>query len=89
MEMTSLTPAIIRDGGMLDFNCHGIAGCVRCGWRGVASKADPRCPNCQAAPETDKAWRELERVRAGAPRVSRNAPCPCGSGKKAKKCCHA
>ncbi len=21
--------------------------------------------------------------------VSRNAPCPCGSGKKAKRCCHA
>ncbi|OIO55748.1 hypothetical protein AUJ46_00435 [Candidatus Peregrinibacteria bacterium CG1_02_54_53] len=26
-------------------------------------------------------------VRREAPRVGRNAPCPCGSGKKYKKCC--
>jgi hypothetical protein len=29
----------------------------------------------------------LESSRAGMPKVSRNAPCPCGSGKKYKKCC--
>lgn len=28
-------------------------------------------------------------VRRSAPKVGRNDPCPCGSGKKAKKCCHA
>jgi SEC-C motif-containing protein len=27
-------------------------------------------------------------VRRSAPKVGRNDPCPCGSGKKAKKCCH-
>ena len=27
-------------------------------------------------------------VRRGEPKVGRNDPCPCGSGKKAKKCCH-
>ncbi|MGZ3787777.1 MAG: YchJ family protein [Bacteriovorax sp.] len=27
-------------------------------------------------------------VRRDAPKVGRNDPCPCGSGKKAKKCCH-
>lgn len=26
-------------------------------------------------------------VRRSGPRVGRNDPCPCGSGKKAKKCC--
>lgn len=26
--------------------------------------------------------------RRDAPKVGRNDPCPCGSGKKAKKCCH-
>jgi SEC-C motif domain protein len=26
-------------------------------------------------------------VRRGAPKVGRNDPCPCGSGKKYKKCC--
>ena len=27
-------------------------------------------------------------IRRSAPKVGRNDPCPCGSGKKAKKCCH-
>ena len=27
-------------------------------------------------------------VRRDQPKVGRNDPCPCGSGKKAKKCCH-
>lgn len=27
-------------------------------------------------------------VRRNTPKVGRNDPCPCGSGKKAKKCCH-
>ena len=29
----------------------------------------------------------MKTFRRGAPRVSRNDPCPCGSGKKFKKCC--
>jgi hypothetical protein len=29
----------------------------------------------------------LETVRRDGPKVGRNAPCPCGSGKKYKKCC--
>ncbi|MBW3595844.1 MAG: SEC-C domain-containing protein, partial [Planctomycetes bacterium] len=28
-------------------------------------------------------------IRHAAPRVGRNEPCPCGSGKKFKKCCGA
>jgi len=84
-------------GGTLDFNGNGIAGCVRCGWRGVPvtrgrlhgrrrdhgdgsyvghEVIDPVrstfCPACE--PERPE-------------RVPRNAPCPCGSGRKAKKCC--
>ncbi len=30
---------------------------------------------------------KIETVKRGAPKVSRNDPCPCGSGKKFKKCC--
>ncbi len=30
---------------------------------------------------------ELKQVRRDAPKVGRNDPCPCGSGKKFKKCC--
>ncbi len=32
---------------------------------------------------------EPETVRRAAPRVGRNEPCPCGSGRKFKKCCGA
>lgn len=42
----------------------------------------------------DGAWRYAggtkgESVRRDAPKVGRNDPCPCGSGKKYKKCCGA
>ena len=30
---------------------------------------------------------ELAPVRRGMPKVGRNEPCPCGSGKKYKNCC--
>src|SRR5205085_4408879 len=30
---------------------------------------------------------EVATVRRSAPKVGRNDPCPCGSGKKFKKCC--
>ena len=48
----------------------------------------PRRPAIQGAtnaPEAAKA-RPIERE---APKVGRNDPCPCGSGKKYKKCCGA
>lgn len=32
---------------------------------------------------------DILRQREGAPRVARNAPCPCGSGRKYKNCCGA
>ncbi len=44
--------------------------------------------------KVDGEWRfrdaqppELEQVRREAPKVGRNDPCTCGSGKKYKKCC--
>jgi preprotein translocase subunit SecA len=40
--------------------------------------SDPHC-NEHAVPALT--------VRRGAPKISRNDPCPCGSGKKYKKCC--
>ena len=30
---------------------------------------------------------ELQPVRRGLPKIGRNDPCPCGSGKKYKNCC--
>lgn len=38
--------------------------------------------------EIEKAWRSSKTVRKD-PKVGRNDPCPCGSGKKFKKCCGA
>lgn len=32
-------------------------------------------------------WRTPHTVRRTAPKISANAPCPCGSGKKYKRCC--
>ena len=32
-------------------------------------------------------WFKRESVRRQADKVGRNDPCPCGSGKKYKKCC--
>jgi uncharacterized protein YecA (UPF0149 family) len=31
-------------------------------------------------------YKQLEPIIAG-PKIGRNEPCPCGSGKKYKKCC--
>ena len=39
-----------------------------------------------AAPKADKTGKQ-ETVRRDTPKVGRNDPCPCGSGKKYKNCC--
>lgn len=83
--MTRGAPPVPQVGGMLDFNANGIAGCTRCGWRGVPSIIDGAastfCPSCEGEP--------APLVKAASPvgRTPRNAPCPCGSGAKFKKCC--
>jgi hypothetical protein len=38
-------------------------------------------------PDFEPAFPRQETVRRDAPKVGPNAPCPCGSGKKFKKCC--
>jgi len=37
--------------------------------------------------ETDDGWRAMAPIVNDNPKVGRNDPCPCGSGKKFKKCC--
>lgn len=37
--------------------------------------------------ELAKKFRASKTVRRDAPKIGRNDPCPCGSGKKYKKCC--
>jgi preprotein translocase subunit SecA len=41
----------------------------------------------QAAISGTEADKKLEPIRNLEPRVGRNDPCPCGSGKKYKQCC--
>jgi hypothetical protein len=43
----------------------------------------------EAARSASGEYRARLPVRREAPKVSRNDPCPCGSGKKFKKCCGA
>jgi uncharacterized protein len=73
------------------------------GWKALEESDDPRAaaraayeaiPNAVAAlsahfrPMREQADRErLAPVRRAAAKVGRNDPCPCGSGKKYKKCC--
>jgi len=45
-------------------------------------------------PDEDEDVSDLERIENPpkplvSVKIDRNAPCPCGSGKKAKKCCHS
>lgn len=70
--------------GMVDLANRGDndqARCTRCDWSGVptyiAGKACTYCPACEENPPA-----------LTSSKVARNGPCPCGSGRKAKKCCH-
>ncbi len=44
-------------------------------------------PEAAALPEAEEPIHIAEPVRREAPKVGRNEPCPCGSGKKYKDCC--
>lgn len=68
--------------------------------RGDAEPSMEPCPQCGATPDhvrrlpTDTDWAATTPTPTSAQlplkstKVARNAPCPCGSGKKAKHCCH-
>lgn len=48
-----------------------------------------KMPGKKPAGPLDAAARSHDAVEPAKPKISRNAPCPCGSGKKYKKCCGA
>jgi hypothetical protein len=85
--------------GMLDLDATdrhngGIARCCRCGWAGIPAYsrgvASTRCPSCERPDDYDAIMSELddEARRRSLPKVGRNEPCSCGSGKKSKRCCY-
>ncbi|MCD6391973.1 MAG: SEC-C domain-containing protein [Planctomycetes bacterium] len=41
----------------------------------------------RAAATAPQGEQKVKQIRLEQPKVGRNAPCPCGSGKKYKKCC--
>ena len=53
-------------------------------WIGVISRSEPK----YVASLRDDGTVRGETFEKGYPDVGRNAPCPCGSGKKYKKCCY-
>jgi hypothetical protein len=53
------------------------------GWRGLLERAEPGYARHFRQDGTVRG----ETVRHALPQVGRNDPCPCGSGKKYKKCC--
>lgn len=54
----------------------------------VVSEFPPQEPDLEMAPADRSGWAEpREPYRRAMPKVGRNDPCPCGSGKKFKKCC--
>ena len=61
------------------------------GRRSLAAKPEinsPLVPGTSTARSTTRSAEALLDDRTGeSPRVGRNDPCPCGSGKKYKKCC--
>jgi preprotein translocase subunit SecA len=58
-------------------------------WAGATARHDEAASAAQVAEQQgqNNGDRPLEPIRNRAERVGRNAPCPCGSGKKYKNCC--
>jgi hypothetical protein len=55
-------------------------------WARSGADAESPFPIQEPVRETG-GWRPAEPVRRKEPKVGRNEPCPCGSGKKYKRCC--
>jgi len=55
----------------------------------VDDSSGSRDPLADQSPGNALPWKPIEPVRSPMRHVGRNDPCPCGSGRKAKKCCPA
>lgn len=62
----------------------------------TTAKVCPKCGNWKRVKSDDKGpfycadcgWmRGRSPLQRAVPKIGRNAPCPCGSGKKFKRCC--
>ncbi len=85
-EIGTLLAPILAFSRVTDWSGHNLpqaeADCIR---QAIASNA--RAIHAYWLARRDEFLPSTTSVRGGKPKVSRNDPCPCGSGKKFKKCC--
>ncbi len=82
VKMTGATAAPVRPSGMpLQFHHAESAGA---GFAGMAAAA---AADQAAAMRAQNVEQKAETIRRAQPRIGRNDPCPCGSGRKYKQCC--
>ena len=77
--------SLLRDAAKLTLSGPSAGACALAIWR------DPRrrlrqCRRRSTASRPDRRRRRDQQVKREEPKVGRNDPCPCGSGKKYKKC---
>ena len=60
--------------------------CVNCGAKCTVYKYGSRGPICHACAGVPHRSNRIQPVKSK-PKIGRNELCPCGSGKKYKKCC--
>ena len=62
---------------------------VRSTWQGMEARHDEASSATEmlSGEESFESDAKIEPIRNRGPRVGRNDPCPCGSGKKYKNCC--
>ena len=85
--MVTKAPLLVRLPPELKARAEGYAAALGISLNAlvaIALEAKLRPPRTRSAPRTAPA----EPVSAPQLPTARNAPCPCGSGKKAKRCCH-
>jgi SWIM/SEC-C metal-binding protein len=79
-------PAVVRVGTAQQAE-EIVAFCQGRGWQAIVG-GEPDKP--EDIPDLERLIRDSEEAAsaaARAPRISRNDPCPCGSGPKFKRCC--
>jgi hypothetical protein len=79
-ERTKDPVALVEYHYMRNMQAHDDAVALLSTWAAFETEEPRRA-------KESRYWRPVAARRPSLPKVSRNAPCPCGSGKKYKKCC--
>jgi len=79
-ERTNDLVALVEHHHMWNMQAHNDAVALLSTWTAFETAEQRRA-------RERRQWRAVAARRPSSPKVGRNAPCPCGSGKKYKKCC--